>query len=897
MSERLRTDYSELVKHASTQIAELERVFGRIRELVAYYVTPDGQNLNPADLPEDDTGFVSRENVFKMLDKFLGGDPRFSHALVLSDAGMGKTSLLLTTYLAYLDHLVKSQFKVIILKLGRSSEQQITDIASREDTILLLDALDEDPEAWAGLYTRLQQLLLLTKHFRKVIITCRTQFIPQQHEKDGQNPGVVVLHGFPCSKVFMSPFDDDQVDEYLNRRFTEKTAKDKAQNIVRKMRSLKFRPMLLSYVDLLLDREETYESAYDLYAALVDEWLNRELRKGVIKDKVPLYEVCTALAQYLFDEKLRVIEPLKLTEIADSIPDTRSLEAMSVEGRSLLHRTSDGCYKFAHQSMLEYFVARSLLKKPRPIRTSDQIQEFILDNLQFHQHRKIADLDLGGIAINGLNLPGLDARRSLLVNAGMSMSDLSNSVFNGAILRGAKFNACKLDKANFSAAELQGVTFRECSLRGALLSGQVLNQVTLSECDLAGIQLDGTKFDGSTIADTRIKKTSLTGVSFEGSTIVDSAFDNSEFEQCHFRGGKLSKVSFADCKLSCITFDTVDGTLANFARADFKDCRVNSMLLSSARFFNARLERHDLTGVIAPHADFEQANVGGTVFSKASLSGASFRKAQCNDCVFAGAVMDGVTFSESSLVGADLTHAKAQGANFSAADLRRAVGREGQFGTSSFRNANLANANFQYANMESTDFTSADISGTDFSFADLSRTDLTGQDLTVCVMGTVNLSRAKLHKCIIRDLTGLQMVGASLRSAELGGARGQKCSFREVDFSNANMENSRFSGSNFDGAKLADANLRNSWLDDAILTNVDLRGADLSDARVTGAAFAWAIIDDRTKLPTELSKEQRDNLMTSAEAARRKAEARAEAALRGAEEGEGGPKGKSSASH
>src|SRR5204863_2215643 len=113
--------------------------------------------------------------------------------------------------LAEIDKLTETDVSVQLFKLGDTTEEDVKAISDRANTVLLLDALDEDPLARGSFYTRLQSLLQLTENFRKTIITCRTQFFPDKHEKDAKVPGVVVLDGFRASLVFLSAFTDGQV--------------------------------------------------------------------------------------------------------------------------------------------------------------------------------------------------------------------------------------------------------------------------------------------------------------------------------------------------------------------------------------------------------------------------------------------------------------------------------------------------------------------------------------------------------------------------------------------------------------------------------------------------------------------------------------------------------------
>jgi hypothetical protein len=176
LAEHVSNGFKAIQTNASEQLAAIDRIFGSSELFVPFYVTPKAQNLNPADQEEDESGLITRNNIFELLDDYLAR-PHFSHTFILSDAGMGKTSLLVILKLAHIYKLVNADVHVSLLKLGSNSAADIRALTNPAETLLLLDALDEDPEAWnARFYDRMQQLLQLTKHFRKVLITCRSQF-------------------------------------------------------------------------------------------------------------------------------------------------------------------------------------------------------------------------------------------------------------------------------------------------------------------------------------------------------------------------------------------------------------------------------------------------------------------------------------------------------------------------------------------------------------------------------------------------------------------------------------------------------------------------------------------------------------------------------------------------
>jgi hypothetical protein len=331
------------------EIDAIENICGPLDNLIPYYVEPDGQNVNPADLEEDSIGLIAANPILSMLDTFLVDQKRFTHAFILSDAGMGKTSLLVMLKLAFLNKFVQSKCNVVLFKLGKKSLKDIKKIKNPASTILLLDALDEDPEAWDDFHKRIGDLLRASQKFRKVVISCRTQFFPKDQEEDSRIPGIFKLHGFYCFKLFLSPFNDEKVAEYLKRRFRKKKEREKANVIMEKMHFLKFRPMLLSHIDLLIPQNCSFDTAYEVYQAMVEEWLDREIKIPGKSPKDPivsgdeknlLFSACMAIAKHLYDKNEpwinhKTMQDILSAELLDSI------DSMKIGGRSLLHRTSE----------------------------------------------------------------------------------------------------------------------------------------------------------------------------------------------------------------------------------------------------------------------------------------------------------------------------------------------------------------------------------------------------------------------------------------------------------------------------------------------------------------------------------------------------------------------------
>jgi hypothetical protein len=135
------------------EFARIGDVFGDPLQLARFYVEPECQHHNPADRHKDQEPVSQvRAPAFKVVNDFLRGDftplgDGRTQMFILSDAGMGKTSLLMMIRLMHLMAFWPSGYDCLLLKLGEDTLQTLADHKDKAHTVLLLDALDEDPLA------------------------------------------------------------------------------------------------------------------------------------------------------------------------------------------------------------------------------------------------------------------------------------------------------------------------------------------------------------------------------------------------------------------------------------------------------------------------------------------------------------------------------------------------------------------------------------------------------------------------------------------------------------------------------------------------------------------------------------------------------------------------------
>lgn len=375
----------------------------------SYYVIPDCQNVDPSGGEDWRLTFPVRQNAFSAIDFLLSARSAQKYSLILADSGMGKTSLLLNYFSRHWNSRKRrSKFNLALIPLGQPNvEKQMQSVSDKENTVLFLDALDEDTKAIDNHRLRLTDLLRAASDFRHVLITCRTQFFPRDEEIPAETgllrvgpiaAGESKEHCF--YKMYLSPFSDGQVDTFIKKRFRFWHLKDrsKARRIATRIRDLTVRPMILAHVPDLLESEANFTHSFQIYEEMVSAWLRRE--HPLVKDTVTLRAFSEYLAiDILKERQRRGAEKISSAELDQLLSKflmndsettelvKHSLERWQLRSRSLLNRDAAGNWKFAHRSIMEYSAAISIFDKQIEIPTlllTDQIKIF-LEELFMHR--------------------------------------------------------------------------------------------------------------------------------------------------------------------------------------------------------------------------------------------------------------------------------------------------------------------------------------------------------------------------------------------------------------------------------------------------------------------------------------------------------------------------------
>lgn len=312
-------------------------------------------------------------NVFGKKSK--PGKKRF---FVLGGSGMGKSTFSAAFVYFYIKkHSRKSiPFDIELVSLGQNLDFDNITLNNPQRTILILDGLDENLDAIKDKKNFIEKIDKKFNDVGGIILTCRTQFLEDRNE-ELISIRVPTITKYLNYKVFyISPFTKEDVRNYLGNKYQIPSDNySRALRIVDRSADLMSRPLILSFIDDILDLADSNRlTAFLIYKKIIDSWFDRECRTFGIYEEVEKKEIISKL--YFYSKKISVfiykewentgdlsISKEKFKEFIASIGCNDDIP-FSFRERSLLNRKSDGSIKFAHKSILEFFLAIDAVENP-----------------------------------------------------------------------------------------------------------------------------------------------------------------------------------------------------------------------------------------------------------------------------------------------------------------------------------------------------------------------------------------------------------------------------------------------------------------------------------------------------------------------------------------------------
>ncbi|MFQ6030136.1 MAG: NACHT domain-containing protein, partial [Dehalococcoidia bacterium] len=317
--------------------------------------------------------------------------------ILLADSGMGKTSALLNYY-ARNQRRLWGRHRIAITPMRGDTDRYIESIDRKPETVMFLDGFDEDPRAIEDYQNRLRELLDLCRDFRRVIITSRTQFFPNDEEvplKTGisRKGPTDVGQGweYELAKLYLVPLSPTQEREFIRKRypFWRQLSRAKMRRLVRSIPDLTSRPMLLAAIPEFINRKDlVFNNSVDLYEALIEGWIQREYY-WVPSDA--MRDFSSRLAFYLYvnrqDRGREIISQEEIETLARQWGI--DVDSWKFTGRSLLNRDAAGNYRFGHRTIMEYLVVKRLLSgaaETYDLKLTDQMEQFFGTMLTNHSN-------------------------------------------------------------------------------------------------------------------------------------------------------------------------------------------------------------------------------------------------------------------------------------------------------------------------------------------------------------------------------------------------------------------------------------------------------------------------------------------------------------------------------
>lgn len=629
------------------QLDLISDTFGDPLLWAPYYIEPYCQQFNPADY-DDESRHLVRELLTSRLQHFLGGEKHVQspHLLILADAGMGKTSCLVMLKLAHLNSFWPPSYDVELLKLGTETLSKIKGLEKKR-TVLLLDALDEDPLAWGRVDKRLTEILTATKGFQRVIITCRTQFFSLTDDYF-ERRGLVEVGGYSCPAIFMSLFDEIQVNSFLEKRFPGQiTRQNQAAKIIMSMHSLKFRPMLLSHIEELLESKTKKWTMHTLYYALVQAWLHRERKKMSETrkaDDVPelkdLYRACVSLARLMFQKNSRTVSITQIDNAFTFDSEIGHLNKMDIAGRSLLNKNSEGEFRFSHYSIQEFLFAQAIFQgritvhKKSEYRPTVQVMQFLDLQIRTASEEIRRNIRLDFLNLNGLQLKDVDL--SALDLSGMIINECSISHSQGiaTTFKETEFIHSKLNDVDLRLADLSSGQIRDTTLRTCFLNSSIAEKLSMSRVTFDAVDLQSANLTNAQIRDSNLRNCLFNSSIAEKLLISKTKLESSDFSNCNLSAAKISDSTLLTSKLNSAQAEEIYINGCTFDAVDFNECDFRNAKISDSKFKNSKLNKIILNG-----AKLQNISFVNCFLTNIELDVAIFINCQFIDCDMSGTIV------------------------------------------------------------------------------------------------------------------------------------------------------------------------------------------------------------------------------------------------------------------
>ncbi|MEN8905618.1 MAG: pentapeptide repeat-containing protein, partial [Clostridiales bacterium] len=417
--------------------------------------------------------------------------------LLLGNPGAGKTTALLNLSL---NCLYDSEYIPIYIELNRYNEEPINEFIKNSTNIDVLsennkkyifffDGLNEVKNKGSNLYNYIQNMPYEFENCRTVI-SCRLNNYSR------------MLNDFDTYVIL--PMSQSDIINYLEIGFPGE-ARDIYRKMNLKLKELSSSPIILTMIEGVLKHSRKFPTnMVELYQGFIEYilcyWETVKVSEFTMYDKV---KILRELASFMYFKK--GTNTCSIEEVQRIISKFIEKIGYSKEYQQKMYEEllTDGIIQqkiyispmtvsFSHDSMLEFFVSKALLKDfedkkytvfekiSLDIGVLQFLKDLIIDDkglLLILNNREISEdknylqsnvlsiLHLKRFSFEGYDLSNLYFPKAKLQNASFFRANLNNTVLKGSDLRGVNLTEANLNYADLSNCILSGISFLRCSIR------------------------------------------------------------------------------------------------------------------------------------------------------------------------------------------------------------------------------------------------------------------------------------------------------------------------------------------------------------------------------------------------------------------------------------------------
>lgn len=712
-----------------------------IENAMQYYIKQHCKSLIPGKNEGQEYTHSKIQDLLVKINEDIDDPMEHQYLLLLGDSGMGKSTFLIRYYIEYLK-MRKRKYDIALLPLYIPEiDELISSVKKKNKTILLLDAMNDDPQLVQNNINRIKELITQTEDFYKIIFTCNPQLFQevanQAKKKDSNNsrdynPIEFIKTTFHMIQIL--PFSKEQIDLYLKNRYQpkERTKYQRAQMVVKNIPGIFTRPIMLHYLDALVHRNINTKYTFEVFRELLSIFVDKEIEKIQSINKNTYWLCLKIIAFRIYNQTDKgnresiSFDQIKMLE-AEYNMDIHSICCTSPQ----ILQNLNGRYKFIHKSLMEYLVAESILSGylPSPNAVlSKQLLLFLYEMLEQDNPFKKTEppppalfsylwsvgLDLRSLEFRQANLKGADLSNIHLIDLNLKGADISDATFYNAQLENIEMAEAKLDNCQFHTVYIENVNmdrssqiavhYNKCNVKNTTIANARLNQAIITACKFDQVEMNNTDLTGIELNHCVFHKVNLTNTA-----IQDANLSKSDYQRCSFANAKMTNTNVTNIILNGCDLSKCDLTQTDFSNSDLKYSVFNSSILNGSIIRCADLSGADFNYVSLQDANLEGSILNGIDLTKSDLSRANLSKVTMNKAKLRWCVMPGINFADTILRGINFYGVNLSAANFHRADLC----------DTDLRETDLRKANFTGAKLDSSDLRVADMAEAILNFDQL----------------------------------------------------------------------------------------------------------------------------------------------------------------------------------